>query len=447
MLVLPGRRRLSRRAVLRGTKVGLAATLGLPILDAMLDDHGTALAGGAPVPVRFGVFFWGNGVRLEQWVPQQIGANYPVTPLLQPLADAGVLPLVSIASGFVCPFGQEVVHDVGRAAVLSGSYDNGQPTVIGLGGNATERSLDRYAVDVLAEGTPFSSIEIGVSKAGFGLVPDINSVSWEEPVSPLPAEFSPATLYQRLFGDALAEVGFLDALQSVIDVVKEDAESLAAKLGAKDRARLEAHLDGLRDIEAQLVADPLACGSFDPPDALPEEVLGHEPLAERAKALADLLVVALSCDMTRVFNYRYQPAAGDTYFHPIGATEAHHVMSHDTAQQDGVAAIVGYIMGELGYFLAQLAAVEEGVGTLLDNTAVYCVSEVAVGRTHVTESMPILIAGRAGGTLQAGVHVRSPSGQSTSAIPLTLLRAIGVDIDNFGEGIGNTQEVVPGLLA
>ena len=446
MLVLPGRRRLSRRAVLRGVKAGLAATVGLPILDAMLDEHGTALAGGGPIPVRFGVFYWGNGVRLEQWVPQGVGPEYPVSPLLQPLADAGVLPLVSVASGFSCPFGDEVVHDVGRAAVLSGTYDVGQPTVIGLGGNATERSVDRYAVDVLAEGTPFSSIEIGVSKAGFGLVPDINSVSWEEPLSPLPAEFSPASLYQRLFGDALAEVGFLDARQSVIDVVKQDAESLAARLGASDRARLEAHLDGLRDIEAQLVADPLACGSLDPPDALPEEALGNEPIVERAKALADLLVIALSCDLTRVFNYRYNPAAGDTYFHPIGATEAHHVMSHDSAQQDGVAQIVHYIMGELGYFLQQLAAVPEGAGTLLDNTAVYCVSEVAVGRTHVTEDIPILVAGRAGGALQAGVHVRSV-GASTSSIPLTLLRAVGVDVDSFGEGVGKTSEVVPELLA
>ena len=447
MLVLPGRRRLSRRAVLRGATAGLTATLGLPILDAMLDDHGTALAGGEAMPVRFGVFFWGNGVRLEQWVPQQVGPDYPVTPLLQPLDDAGVLPWLSVASGFVCPFGQEVVHDVGRAALLSGSYDVGQPTVIGLGGNATERSVDRYAVDVLANGTPFSSLEIGVSKAGFGLVPDTNSVSWEEPLSPLPAEFSPASLYQRLFGDALAEAGLLEARQSVIDLVKQDAEALSAKLGAKDRARLEAHLDGLRDIENQLVADPLACGSFDPPDMLPEEALGNEPIAERAKALADLLVIALSCDLTRVFNYRYQPAAGDTYFHPIGATEAHHVMSHDSAQQDGVAAIVAYIMGELGYFLSQLAAVEEGAVTLLDNTAVYCVSEVAVGRTHVTEDIPILVAGRAGGTLQAGVHVRSTTGASASAVPLTLLRAIGVDVDSFGEGIGKTYDVVPELLA
>ncbi|MEM6989477.1 MAG: DUF1552 domain-containing protein [Myxococcota bacterium] len=350
----PGRRGLSRRTLLRGCTAGLAAAVALPTLEAMLNTNGTALADGRALPCRFGVWFWGNGVRLDQWVPSDLGPGYAPSPSLQPLADAGVLPQVSVISGLTVPHGQEVVHDVGRAVMLSGSYSVDEPTV-GLGGNAIIRSIDQIAADTLSEGARFRSLEVGVSKVGFGGQPDTASVSWEEPVSPLPAEFSPHALYQRLFGDVLADASFLEARRSVLDVVREDTLDLRAKLGAPDRIRLDAHLDGLRAIEQQLVAIAPSCALPDSPHVLPDQPLANEPLVERATALSDLLVVALSCDLTRVFNFRYSPSAADTYFHPVGAAEAHHVMSHDGGQLEGLQQIVEFIMGQLGYFLQRLS--------------------------------------------------------------------------------------------
>src|SRR5690242_8158912 len=65
---------ISRRTVLRGALRGSAVCLGLPLLEAMLNSHGTALAAGTPLPVRYGTFFWGNGLP---WTYRHKGAVDP----------------------------------------------------------------------------------------------------------------------------------------------------------------------------------------------------------------------------------------------------------------------------------------------------------------------------------------------------------------------------------
>lgn len=431
--------------MLRGAVAGATAALGLPALEAMLNPHGTAHADGTALPCRFGVWFWGNGVRLDQWLPEQTGSGFSPSPSLQPLADAGLLTQISVVSGLAVPFGQEVVHDVGRAAMLSGSYDITQPTV-GLGGNATLRSVDRFAADALAGDTLYRSLEVGVSQVGFGVVPDTSSVAWEDPVSPLPAEFSPHALFMRLFGDEVADSAEAAARVSMLDVVMEDAAALQTRLGAGDRTRLEAHLDGLRAIEQRLQMVAPTCPDAADPGDFPNDDVNAEPLVEISQAMSELLVVAMSCDLTRVFNFRFSPSAADTYFYPTGATETHHVMTHNPAYQDDVAEIVHFTMQQLAYLLQRCRQTEDGDATLLDRMAVYCLSEVAEGLTHATVDMPVLVAGRANGALRTGQHYRSPNQENTSRLPLTLLRALGIDIETFGAGVGKASDSLSALL-
>ena len=66
----------TRRRVLRGMLGGSAVTLSLPFLDCMLNTSGTALAGGRPLPVRFGTWNWGLGMNSQRWVPTKLGTDY-----------------------------------------------------------------------------------------------------------------------------------------------------------------------------------------------------------------------------------------------------------------------------------------------------------------------------------------------------------------------------------
>jgi hypothetical protein len=78
--------KLHRRAVLRGLCSGLAASVALPPLEAMLNSNGTAYAQGVSIPKRFGIFFWGNGIRINRWVPSGTGTSWVPSPELQPLS-------------------------------------------------------------------------------------------------------------------------------------------------------------------------------------------------------------------------------------------------------------------------------------------------------------------------------------------------------------------------
>src|SRR6267378_4100348 len=73
----------SRRRVLRGMMGGGAVTLALPFLDCFLNTNGTALAGGRPLPVRFGTWNWGLGMNSQRWVPTKLGTDYDLLPELK----------------------------------------------------------------------------------------------------------------------------------------------------------------------------------------------------------------------------------------------------------------------------------------------------------------------------------------------------------------------------
>ena len=77
---------LDRRTLLRGLLGGAVVSIALPPLEAMLNGNGTAYAGGTAFPRRFGVYFWGNGVLPDRWVPTAEGAAWQPSPLLMPLA-------------------------------------------------------------------------------------------------------------------------------------------------------------------------------------------------------------------------------------------------------------------------------------------------------------------------------------------------------------------------
>src|SRR4051812_41832399 len=90
---------ISRRRLLRGMLRGSAVALGLPLFEAMLNENGTALAAGAGLPVRYGLFFWGNGLP---WTYRHSGTTDTVTKGLDhPLAAfTDLYTLVTQGKGF-----------------------------------------------------------------------------------------------------------------------------------------------------------------------------------------------------------------------------------------------------------------------------------------------------------------------------------------------------------
>src|SRR5882724_614358 len=118
--------KISRRTVLRGVLAGTAVSVGLPPLEAMFNGNGTAYAAGNALPKRLGVFFWGNGVKVDRWLPMGTGAVW--TPNVEMAPLAAVKEYVSVVSGMQVLTGHEQGHHAGAVGILSGAPMVVQPT-------------------------------------------------------------------------------------------------------------------------------------------------------------------------------------------------------------------------------------------------------------------------------------------------------------------------------
>src|SRR5262249_52319199 len=110
--------RIRRRTLRRGA---LGVTVGPPVLEGMLNDHGTAFAQSNPLPQRFVVVFAGQSLGGDGWerdknlvagqrfteaghfiAPASTGAAWEMTTPLEPLKD--LRSEFSIVSGMKIPF-------------------------------------------------------------------------------------------------------------------------------------------------------------------------------------------------------------------------------------------------------------------------------------------------------------------------------------------------------
>jgi hypothetical protein len=124
-----------------------------------------------------------------------------------------------------------------------------------------------------------------------------------------------------------------------------------------------------------------------------------------------------------------------------GAPAGHHQLTHDEpGDQPEVHKITLQCVAELAYQIEALQNIEEGAGTLLDSCLVMGTSEVSWGKTHSLEDYPIVLAGSCGGKLKTGVHVRSTSGENASKVLLSICRAVGLDMAEFGEEGGYVNQ-------
>src|SRR5581483_7504687 len=90
---------LPRRIFLRGMLAGGASVaIPVPRLIGMLNDSGTIYAAGGALPIRFGTWFFGNGIIPNRWVPSATGSGtaWTLSEQLSPLE--AVKPWLSVVT-------------------------------------------------------------------------------------------------------------------------------------------------------------------------------------------------------------------------------------------------------------------------------------------------------------------------------------------------------------
>src|SRR5262245_31562961 len=181
---------IARRTLLRGALRGAAVSVALPALQAMLNDDGTAWAAGGALPKRFGMFWWGNGVKLDRWVPTSEGTDWKLSPALEPFAN--VKDYLTLVTGMRCPSSVNIVHFTGMMQMTSG-IDQGASGY----GPTVGSTIDQLCAQQWMGLTPFRSLEIVCSfdHSGAG-----NQKTAVRNGAYLPSENSPGKVFDRLFG-------------------------------------------------------------------------------------------------------------------------------------------------------------------------------------------------------------------------------------------------------
>ncbi len=443
-------RKIHRRGFLCGSLQGVAISVGLPFLDLFLNSNGDALAAtGAPLPRRFGTWFFGCGMNPQRWNPISEGRDWELTPELLPVAD--IRDKMNVLSGFSVKMAGESnqVHRTGVFGTLCGGAPKTAESIEGP-------SLDVLISDHVGMRTRFRSLEM----AAMGDPRHSNSLRDVSSVNP--AEPSPLSLYSRVFG-----LGFSDPnaaefspdprlllRQSALSIVAVDRKRLERILGHNDRQRLDQYFTSVRQLEQQIALqleepEPLAaCRIPDSPTQIPIDSEVDHVVANHA-LMAETLALALACDQTRVFNMTFSNRASGLRM--PGSADTHHTLTHEEARdktlgyQPRATAFVLRTMQAWTSFVKTLDAVPEGSGSLLDNCLVMAHSETSEANTHSVMGLPFMTAGSAGGKIRTGLHV-SGVGDSTSRVGLTMQQAMGLNIGSWGTDQNQTSRPITEIL-
>ena len=448
--------RTSRRSfLLRGMMGGVGVSVGLPFLDAFLDNNGTAFAasvGGGRLPVRFGTWFWGCGMIPDRWQPKGTGANYDLPPQLAPIKP--VQKYVSILSGFDVTLDGKgnLPHISGNTAVRTGAPSDSWQAI-------QAPTFDVLIADAIGSGSVFRTLELSADGN------PRTSHSFRNGSTMNAAIPNAGELYTKIFG-----IDFRDpnkgefkpdprfiARRSILSGITEERQALLARVGAADRARLDQYFTSVRELESKLSLQlqkpppaeacvvpkaPAAGGKAD--------VTDMDARKANHKLMAEMLAMALACNQTKVFNMNFSSAASD--LRDAGATTAYHQTTHEElidrtiGYQPTVDKFAVRNMEAWADFVTALASVKEGDGTLLDNTLVLAHSDVSYAKNHDVTAIPVMLAGTAGGKVKQGIHVKG-SGESISRVGLTVQQVMGMPVDAWGFDSMRTKRPVLEILA
>jgi len=430
---------LSRRTVLRG----LGAALALPFLDAMTPTRFSLHAqAAAPKRIhRFQTFYVPNGMAMPFWTPEKEGRDFDLTPILEPLAPYREQMLV--LSGIYANWVQ--IHAGASGSFLTGVSRGGRNEVEII----ADVSMDQLLAREFGKETQLASLELSMdAPANAGACSSnlscvyTHTLSWRGPTQPLPMEYNPRAVFERLFGDTgstdpQAREARLRQHKSILDSVGDKLGMLRRDIGPDDRAKVDEFTEAVRDVERRIQRaeeqSNLELPIFDQPQGAPAVFEDHLEL------MLDLQLLALQTDLTRVITFMIGKEQSARAYPQIGVPEAHHPLSHHNDQDhlvEHMSKINRYHTELFAKYLAKLRATPDGDGNLLDNMTILYGSGISNSTRHSGDNLPLLVVGGGAGTMRGGQHLKYNDQPSMANLLVTLMDKMQVPVDRIGASTG-----------
>jgi len=428
---------ISRRLVLQGA----GAAMALPWLESLpvWGTEATTLSEASPIPKRFGVQFMACGVNQDHWWAKGSGAEMELGKCLDPM-----LPLrakMNLISGL---FNQSAVgvgiHPGQTGNILSGAtLKKGSELRGGI-------SIDQVLANTIGQDTAQPSLVLGCEQPITGYhetnfsMAYSSHISWQNATSPVPMEVYPSLAFDSLFDNRGNRRN-----QSVLDRVKEHADSLSRQVSAGDKAKLDEYMTSVREVEKRIErtrdekdsahdraashGEPLVMMKR-PDNGLPEDIREH------MKLMCDIVAIAFQTDKTRVASLLLCRDISGLLYPFLDVRNAHHGASHSDLD-DQYLRITQYYVSQFAYLASKLDAMPEGEGTVLDHSCLMFINNMWSGSKHDSTKVPMILAGGLGGTMETGRVLdfsdRADGERKLCSFYLSILQKMGLEQRQFGD--------------
>lgn len=458
---------LYRRAFLRAVGAGLA---GMPFLRVVENAYAQSM--GEEPPQRFIGVYHPHGIAAELFTPRpgdtetMFDIAYPDSPL-QPFDDPAI---------YGRSFKDRIIVIEGIDLLSSTNGHESAATIL-TGSEITDElpqnsSLDQFlaAEKGLGGTTPVTSVALAVGSSEITARETLSFGSGGIPVSKI---VDPAVAFDYLFTNTI--VGTDPAAQvraerarrlgeSLIDFVAGDVKRLRARVAPLERAKLDQHLQALRELEKKLQqpALPATCALAERPSGFPALLRneGGEPYFDAiTDRHIDLLALAMGCDVTRFATL----VTSDLSYagNPLGLpADNHGGVAHTYAASalgyggrpagagkpetwKRLAKLNRYSYGKVARLMKRLD--EAGI---VDSTLIYASSDMGNPAAHSTRNVPTVLAGGMNGKIRMGRRITyrtdcplgtdcRPGGRDYQTKPnnwllVSIAQAFGLDVHSYG---------------
>jgi hypothetical protein len=437
---------VSRRTFLRGTGIALA----LPWLESVSvrsAESGKKL--GSPAvndkpPVRFGCLYFSNGVEPVHWWARGAGADMEIGPGLEPMKPFRE-DMVFLRGLYNQQAATHRSPHLGRIPnLLSGAWVSTDQNDIRAG-----RTMDQVMAQEIGRQTAVPSLILGIEPTELRLEDGLSMlygscISWASDTKPAMKEIYPARVFDLLVGDGNGRR--LD--RSILDQVLGDANSLKNRVGRSDREKLDEYLESIRDVETRIERaarderlegwhPSLTEPSMDrPAERLPQNVPEH------MKLMLDLIVMAFQMDKTRVATCMLNNDLSQMNFGFLEGVQGslHLDLTHngrDPVREAMYLKTNQYHTQQMAYLVGRMKAIDEGGQSLLDHSLLLFCSNLLDGDRHQADQMPMILAGRGGGSLTTGRVLdyldQGDENRRACSLYLSLMDRMGVNLPSFGD--------------
>jgi hypothetical protein len=337
------------------------------------------------------------------------------------------------------------IHAGASGSFLTGTTRGGRNEVEII----ADVSMDQLLARRFAKETQVASLELAMdAPANAGACTGnlscayTHTISWRSATQPLPMEYNPRAVFEKLFGDSgsterAAREARLRQHKSILDSVRDKLAGLKRELGPGDQVKVDEYAEAVRDVERRIQKaeqqHETELPAMDQPQGVPAVFEDHLAL------MLDLQLLALQSDLTRVISFMISKEQSARPYPQIGVPEAHHPLSHHGNVPELIAhmsKINRYHTQLFSQYLAKLRATPDGDGSLLDHMTILYGSGISNSTRHSGDNLPLVLVGGGAGRLQGGRHLTYTDKPTMANLLVTLMDKLDVPVEKLGGSTG-----------